>query len=141
MTEPPHVLAVDDSIVDRAVISTLQAPPQLQIPSYDGGQWQESVGGSQPGPQCAHDHHGLLHAGDERLRPPEAGQGVGGAAGDPGGDHAVGELAYEDPAVSGGGRRGLPHQAGAGVGCVAPLQPPHPLIQCDTTDQLEQVQT
>jgi hypothetical protein len=56
------------------------------------------------GSQCAHDHHGLLHAGDERLRPPEAGEGVGGAAGDPGGDHVIGELTDEDPAVSGGGR-------------------------------------
>lgn len=80
---------------------------------------------NEAGSQCAHDHHGLLHAGDGRVRAAEAGEGVGGAAGDPGGGDVVGELADEDPEVSGGGRRGLPHQAGAAGGRVAPLHPPH----------------
>ena len=54
--------------------------------------------------------------------------GVGGAEGDPGGDHVVGELADEDPAVPGGGCGGVPHQAGAAVGCVAALQPRHDAV-------------
>ncbi|KAM3245642.1 hypothetical protein ACQJBY_056776 [Aegilops geniculata] len=104
----------------------LQAPPQLQVQSDDGGQREEGAGGAEPGPRerAAH-HHGLLHAGDDRLRPAQAGQGVGGAARHPGGDHVVGELPRQDPAVPRRGRGGVPHQARAPLRRLPPLQPGH----------------
>lgn len=59
--------------------------------------------------------------------------GVCGTAGDPRGDHVVGELAGEDPAMPRGGSRGLPHQAGACVRCVAPLQPRQEFLDEDSS--------
>ncbi|KAG2662768.1 two-component response regulator ORR3 isoform X2 [Panicum virgatum] len=37
MTEPPHVLAVDDSIVDRAVISRLLRSSKYRVTTVDSG--------------------------------------------------------------------------------------------------------
>lgn len=70
-----------------------------------------------------HDHHGLLDARDDRVRAPQARQGVVQAQGDPGGDHVVGERAQPDHPVPGGGRRGLPPQARPPLRRVPALQP------------------
>uniref|UniRef100_K3YY83 Response regulatory domain-containing protein n=1 Tax=Setaria italica TaxID=4555 RepID=K3YY83_SETIT len=54
MPEPPHVLAVDDSIVDRAVISRLLRSSKYRVTTVDSGKRALEVLSL-----CAHDHHGL----------------------------------------------------------------------------------
>uniref|UniRef100_A0A0D3G1K9 Uncharacterized protein n=1 Tax=Oryza barthii TaxID=65489 RepID=A0A0D3G1K9_9ORYZ len=102
-----------------------QDPPELQVQGDHGGVGDEGARAPlpRPRPQRQHDHHRLLDARHDRLRAPQARQGIVSAQGDPGGDHVVGERAEPDQPVPGGGRRGLPAQARTPLRRVAALQP------------------
>jgi hypothetical protein len=87
------------------------------------GDARAGAAGAGAGPRREHDHHGLLDARDDRVRAAQAREGVVGAAGDPRGDHVVGERAHPHQPVPGGGRRGLPPQARPPRRRLPPLQP------------------
>ena len=88
-----HVLAVDDSSVDRAVIARILRGSRYRVTAVESAT-RARVARAGPTPRCQHDHHRLLDAWDDRVRAAQARQGVGGAQGHPRRHHVVGERAH-----------------------------------------------
>ncbi|CAL9113868.1 unnamed protein product [Musa acuminata var. zebrina] len=136
-----HVLAVDDSSVDRAVIAGILRSSKLRVTAVDSGKRALELLGlvrrnlplllhhhrkpcvlltaGEEGRE--HDHHRLLDAGDDRIRTPQESEGVLRAEGDSGGHHVLRERPQQDHQVSGGGSRRVPAEAHQAVRCVPGL--------------------
>jgi hypothetical protein len=65
-----HVLAVDDSSVDHAVIARILRGSRYRVTTM------ESATRAGPAPRRQHDHHRLLDAWDDRVRAAQARQGL-----------------------------------------------------------------
>uniref|UniRef100_R7WF46 Two-component response regulator ARR6 n=1 Tax=Aegilops tauschii TaxID=37682 RepID=R7WF46_AEGTA len=137
---PLHVLAVDDSSVDRAVISGILRSSRFRVTAVDSGKRALELLGSEPNvsmiitdywmPEMT--GYELLKKVKSQITSSLKGKhraGVIHAEADPRGDHVLGERADKDQQMLGGRRRGFPDEARPAVGRVAGVQPGAPMIR------------